>query len=204
MRQHLGDWIVDDSLQSQIDPNVWQVTQEHSGRIVKVDDPGPADGLITYPGKGPIGVVTADCMPLVIVTPQAALALHVSRKSIIRGLLEAVSERIDTAYISGVYVGPHICPRHFVFDYVGEDIRRFREQFPASVSKSKTGFSLSLRAAVETFLARWSVPVNLVYEDGRCTSEELNLPSYRRSLDRKERTGEQLVTHVGYHASTAK
>ncbi|MAF80531.1 hypothetical protein CL628_00805, partial [bacterium] len=96
---HIGNWEIATVLDKQVPADVWRVKQVHGGKINEVGDSSDADGLVTRAGEQTIGIATADCMPAVFVTPKKALALHISRKSIINGLLDAVPNHIKPADI---------------------------------------------------------------------------------------------------------
>lgn len=171
----------------------------HGGHILSADDEGSgieADGILTQGKSEWIGVVTADCLPLVLVTPETALALHVSRKTLVRGLLDAVPTVLPVAEITNVWIGPHICAEHFTFDWAGEDIVAFQQRWPEAVREEKAKLYLSLRDAVQQYLTDWGVPAAVVQEDGRCTFETLDLPSYRRALARGARERDQWLTAI--------
>jgi copper oxidase (laccase) domain-containing protein len=158
--------------------------QIHGGTIVKAQDLArgrlAADGvLVSTPGTL-VAIGTADCAPTVITTAEHALVLHVSRKTLIRGLLDNALTYVAPADISRVYVGPHICEYHFGFEEEGELLKRFRYRYPAAVHFHKGVEYLSLRKALRGILAEWGVDTHRVIEDGRCTFEHPTLPSYRR------------------------
>ncbi|MGH9858044.1 MAG: laccase domain-containing protein, partial [Acidobacteriota bacterium] len=68
-----------------------------------------ADGALLTADSAPFAIRTADCMPLVMMTDQKALALHVSRKSLVAGLLDAVPDVIEPTQLTHIFIGPHIC-----------------------------------------------------------------------------------------------
>ena len=191
-----GSWEIDTILETEVEADVFRVRQTHGGKVTVVGDDSPADGLLTDLGKQPVGVSTADCMPLVVTSPTKALALHVSRKSIIRGLLESAANHIAPTEITGVYIGPHICGEHFLFEFEGDDIKTFREKFPSAATETDQGLSLTLREAVQTYFSEWGVGDEIIHEDGRCTQENNDLPSYKRSLDTDTKLQSHLVTVV--------
>lgn len=140
-----------------------------------------ADGIVISHGRQRVAVLTADCMPLVIVTDKAAAVLHVSRKSLIYGLLDKIEDMLDPRQVTGAYVGPHICPHHFNFEWLGEEIRQFQMLFPRAMSWTKP-WQVSLRDAVQSYFDQWELNHSLVVVDHRCTFDCRELPSYRRCL----------------------
>lgn len=158
------------------------VNQVHKGAIVNAVDAQrerlDADGILMQRNDQPVAIFTADCLPLVITTDTATLALHVSRKTLIHGLLDHAASLINLADITSVFLCPHICAEHFIFEHEGEDIKRFREKFPAAITTTLP-FHLSLKSAVQTYLDTWHVSPDIIQEDARCTSEDESLPSYK-------------------------
>lgn len=78
-----------------------------------------ADALITFTPSLPIGVVTADCVPIVICAPdiQAVAAIHAGWKGTIGGIVHRVIDMLchrgaDPAQMH-VAFGPSITPDHY-------------------------------------------------------------------------------------------
>lgn len=194
-------WKIETRLSSSpLHANVIKVKQAHGGDIARaerVDRATVADGIAAPLNfTSPFMIATADCLPLVIASDEVACALHVSRKSLIHGLLDHVPDFLVAPAITSAYIGPHICEEHFVFDWVGPDIKLFAQKFPAACRESKAGLHLSLKKAVEIYLERWHVAPELVSVDPRCTWETEELPSYKRSLRDTQPLFDQLATIV--------
>lgn len=155
-----------------------------------------ADGVFIGKDMPKGGIATADCMPLVLFGNDAALLLHISRKTLVAGILDTAKEYIRDFHVTDVFIGPHICPQHFIFEKQGPEIIQFAEIFPTAVTKSKI-WSVSLRDAVKSFLDELGVPPAGIIEDGRCTFEDRGLLSYRRALMEENRIEElRMITNV--------
>lgn len=162
------------------------VDQPHKGKIVAISESAvfeslKADAIFVDSEGVAAGIITADCLPLVVTAPEKAIVLHVSRKSLLEGLLDRVAERLDVQTINNVFIGPHICDEHFVFEWEGEELKKFRDRFPNAVEQASV-IHISLRKAVQTYLEMWGVTADKVHEENRCTFEDEALPSYRRAL----------------------
>lgn len=166
-----------------LDSSITTVNQVHGATIVDATraqhERLDADGILMRPSDQPVAIHTTDCLPLIITSDKSALALHISRKTLIHGLLDHVPSLIKPEDIRGVFFGPHICAKHFIFEHEGEDITRFREKFPAALTGHNPIY-LSLKSAVQTYLKTWHVSSDFVHEDPRCTFEDESLPSYKR------------------------
>jgi copper oxidase (laccase) domain-containing protein len=194
-----GNWEVEVRNVIEWPEGVLKGKQTHGGHIARVVEllggEIEADGVFAKAatlaeGRGitGIGIATADCLPLVLLAQDAALVLHVSRKTLINGLMDNVDRFLDPQEITHVFIGPHICSEHFTFEWEGPEITRFVERFPEAAEQDDQGiWSLSTREAIRGYLEKWSVAESQVTEDDRCTYEASELPSYRRNSKDKFR-----------------
>lgn len=174
----------------------------HAGNIVtaesllgKQEASVDADGVIIKRGdRGTYGVGTADCLPLVLANDAWAAVLHISRKTLVHGILDRFSDLVDPTTAEYIHAGPAICRDHFVFEWEGDDIKAFAEKFPSAVTRSDQGTHLSLAAAVNSYFADWGL--SLSDRDARCTLEHRQLPSYERDRLRGQPFRERLSTVV--------
>lgn len=142
-----------------------------------------ADASFTdVPGVA-LGVLVADCAPVLLADPQARVvgAAHAGREGMAAGvvteLLSAMSAAgADPARMHAV-IGPHICGSCYE---VPEDMRaRVAAKVPESGCASRQGTpGIDVGAGVEAQLA--SAGVTAVASDPRCTAETPSLYSYRR------------------------
>ncbi len=77
--------------------------QVHGTRVVSPapgDEPAEADGLATGPGKPVVGVVTADCVPVLLVDTHrpAAAAVHAGWRGAAHGVLETAVGHLGETY----------------------------------------------------------------------------------------------------------
>lgn len=129
------------------------------------------------------GIRTADCAPVVIMTETKAVALHVSRMTLVNGQMDNVLNYLEPKEIDYIYVGPHICEYHFSFIREEYMLRRFRLRFGRATHWHHGSIYLSFKTALQYFFNDWEVHPNKIYYDGRCMYEMLTLPSERRRLD---------------------
>ena len=77
------------------------MNQVHGSRVVEIDesstylDEPEADALFTRRSGIALAVLTADCIPLLLSSPSAIAAVHIGRKGLIAGVLEATSSQIS-------------------------------------------------------------------------------------------------------------
>ncbi len=153
-----------------------------------VADPGEqplpeADASFTdVPGLG-LGVLVADCVPVLLADPEARIvgAAHAGREGMAAGviteLLSAMSAAgADPARMHAV-IGPYICGA--CYEVPAEMRARIAEKVPESGCVTRKGTpGVDVGAGVAAQLAR--AGVTAVARDPRCTGETPSLYSYRR------------------------
>ncbi|MBI5886184.1 MAG: peptidoglycan editing factor PgeF [Deltaproteobacteria bacterium] len=162
------------------------------------DSPVDADAIITALPDIPIGVLTADCVPILIYDPvkNVAAAVHAGWKGTVKGVVvaavKAMSGRFDSSPADlRAAIGPHIrecCLR------VGDDVR---EAFAASFGEidnlfhiDAVGLRLDLRAANLRQMVGVGLDVNHITTDAPCTACHTDrFYSYRKEGGK---TGRQL------------
>ncbi|MGR3467532.1 MAG: peptidoglycan editing factor PgeF [Shimia sp.] len=181
--------------------------QVHSPDVVTVTAPGRsdvrADGLVTdRPGLA-LGILTADCEPVLFADPEAQVigAAHAGWKGAIGGVLEAVVDRMEAlgaarARIRAV-IGPSISQRayevgpEFMETFLHDDpdnARYFAGGRGDRVQFDLPGYGLSRLRAAGVGEAEWT---------GHCTySDAARFYSYRRSVHRKEADYGRLISVI--------
>ncbi len=160
--------------------------QRHSSIITRVvkNSSVEADGVLIEKCGVKAGVYVADCLPAVFLASDKGLVLHLSRRSLVRGLPERAEQTVNFKKVERVYVGPHICEKHLVFDHQGfkdRDFYKFKKMFPEAV-KEKDGFwYLSIRQALQKYLNKWNIKSEKIKEEGDCVYEDRTLASRRRT-----------------------
>jgi YfiH family protein len=146
------------------------------------DVPG-TDALLTRVAGLPLGVLVADCAPVLIADGQAGVAgvAHAGRAGLARGVVPALIAAMtqagaDPARLRAV-VGPMICGSCY------EVPAALREEVAAAVpgTASVTRWStpgIDIRAGLQSQLK--AAGVSQVSHDTRCTAERRELYSYRR------------------------
>ncbi len=182
--------------------DLYRQTQVH-GRQVQVVQPGDdfhkvargeSDAMVTG-GRGiALGVVTADCVPVLLLDPElrAVAAVHAGWRGIVGGVIQATVEVMVSRFgcipeqlkaASGPCIGP-CCYE------VGEEVAGQFEDLPGAVDRGagpETRPHLDLPAAVGHVLDRLSIQASHAGVCTRCDPEHFF--SYRRD---KEGTGLQM------------
>ncbi len=143
------------------------------------------DGLVTNVAGITLAVLVADCIPLLLSSQNVVAAVHVGRRGLINGVATksvAIMRELGADEITAT-LGPSICGPCYEVDQATYD--QVIATHPGAASKTSTGTpSLDLPAALVAVLANLSIQCVV---DSRCTREDEDLFSYRKS----HRTGRQ-------------
>ncbi len=142
-----------------------------------------ADALFTEIPGLPLGVLAADCAPVLIADGQARIvgAAHAGREGLAAGVVPALVSAMAAAGAvpsrMHAAVGPMICGACYE---VPEQLRdRVAGAVPGAGCVTRSGTpGINVRAGVEAQLAK--AGVQSVIGDRRCTAEHPELYSYRR------------------------
>jgi polyphenol oxidase len=145
--------------------------------------PPEADAIFTDAPGQVLGVIVADCAPVLLADPLARIvgAAHAGREGMAAGVIaETVGAMsaagADPARMHAV-IGPHICGG--CYEVPDEMRARVAGSVPeASCLTSKGTPGIDIGTGIEAQLAR--AGVRMVTADERCTAETPDLYSYRR------------------------
>jgi polyphenol oxidase len=151
-------------------------------RIVRGGARG-VDALVTSERATPIGVLVADCLPVLIADDVSGVvgAAHVGRRGLAGGVLQAtIAAMVDTGARPErcvAVIGPGVCGRCY------EVPAKMRDEVasivPGTATKTATGSpALDLPAGAEHILRE--AGIGMVRPTGICTVEDPRFYSYRR------------------------
>lgn len=145
--------------------------------------PPDVDAIFTGTPGQVLGVIVADCAPVLLADPQARVvaAAHAGREGMAAGVItETVAAMTaagaDPARMHAV-IGPHICGGCYEVPAQMRDRVAARVPEAGCVTRQGTP-GIDIGAGVEAQLAR--AGIRNVTADGRCTAETPGLYSYRR------------------------
>lgn len=186
------------------DLRVVTMKQVHGDRIVEVKDKhlkevGPADGMVTQERELFLGVVTADCVPILYIAPERkiAAAVHAGWRGTLAGIggkmVRHICDRygVDPAALQ-VALGPSIGPCCYE---IGADVSapliEKWDAMAADALRSRDGKTfLNLRKLNRSQLEEAGVSSKQIHEIGPCTScAPDEFFSYRRQ---RGKTGHQM------------
>lgn len=164
----------------------WTVLRQvHGARVVIVDRPGTgndeaADAAVTTATGGALSVLTADCAPVALASPEGIVAVaHAGWRGLRAGVIEATVQtmrRLGATRVEAV-IGPciHACCYTFGFDELAQVERRLSPEVRA---KDREGnLSLDLPAGVR--VALHNAGATFVGQAESCTACTSGLWSWR-------------------------
>lgn len=143
--------------------------QVHGNAVVNADAAsrgalGDADAVVSTTPGTVLGVVTADCVPILVAQPGAAAAIHAGWRGLGCGVIGEALSALDR--VAGpspervAVVGPHICARHYEVDTPVRDALapEFGTALDAALTSTRPGhWALDLGALARDALRRGGV-----------------------------------------------
>lgn len=166
---------------------VW-MEQVHGAEVATVDGPraepvAGTDGLVTGTVGLALAVLVADCVPVLLADPAAAVvaAVHAGRGGAAAGVVpHAVEAMVALGATPGgtdALLGPAVCGK--CYEVPDEMRAEVEARLPGSATTTRRGTpGLDLRAGLARQLA--ALGVARVVADPRCTAEDPELFSHRR------------------------
>jgi len=191
------------------DGRIVTMRQVHGDNIVEVKDKslkegGEADGMITGETDIYLGVLTADCVPLLFVAPQKKLvaAVHAGWRGTMAGIADKTVRLFESQYEVApseleVALGPSIgvCCYEVKDDVAGPLMKKWGRLTTPSIAVKDGKSFINLRRLNRDILRAAGVPGNQLYQVGPCTScAGGDFFSYRRA---RSETGRQM-SFVGW------
>jgi len=164
----------------------------------EISEPVEADALVARAPGHAVGVVTADCLPILLAAKGGACAaVHAGWRGLIAGVIEAAIERLGGGSGLEAAIGPAIGP--CCFEVGPEVVARFAARFPGSAGFARGGDGdrslIDLPGAAREILVTCGVDSGHIREADLCTRcrPEGLLESYRRD----GKTAGRMVAVIG-------
>ena len=162
------------------------MTQVHGARVAHVGrdapaEPPEADALVTREPGIVLAVLVADCVPVLLTSPDAIAVAHAGRRGVVGGVVPAAVAALRELGVAPANVvatvGPAICGACYEVPAAMQD--EVCEVVPAARSTTTRGTrGLDLRAGVVAQLR--ATGVEAIDVSPWCTAERADLFSYRR------------------------
>lgn len=193
------------------DGRIVTMKQVHGDHVAEVTDTnvkeaGEADAMVTAKSNVFLAVLTADCVPILLIAPnqRVAAAVHAGWRGSLAGIAaKAVNYLADHYSVPPAYLEAALGPAIGACCYeVGEDVaeplvRRWGRLAEDSLSARGAKAHLDLRRLNQAILAAAGLPPEQIFTAGPCTNcggDEFF--SYRRE---GKQTGRQMSV-AGWHA----
>jgi YfiH family protein len=191
------------------DGRIITMQQVHGDRIIemkdnKIKEAGEADAMMTREKDAFLGVLTADCVPLLFVAPEQKIvaAVHAGW----RGTCEAIAAKTVKFFLETysilpseieVALGPSInaCCYEVKKDVVDPLIEKWGKLAASCLQTRDQKIYLHLRNLNQAILQRAGIPESQIFQVGPCTSCAMDeFFSYRRE---RQETGRQ-ISFIGW------
>ncbi len=175
---------------------VFTVKQVHGSDVFVIKDRGfpyatrpSADAIITAEANVPIGILTADCVPVLLYDPasKTVAAAHAGWRGLTAGVLQETLAVLSSNYAVSsrnilAAIGPHIGPCCYeVSDDLVSSFKDAGLERGRYFIRDESGLRLDLGAAAADVLASLGVPAKNISPPGPCTACNRALYySYRR------------------------
>lgn len=184
--------------------NLFLAQQVHGNKIQEVKSNSPqiliaTDGLYTLSRGVILGIMTADCVPIIFYEPSAPLVAVVHAGC--RGMLaKIVPKMIKTIKTQGgniknliVVIGPHIKKCCYDINKDKYDLIKDKLGTTNFITSDKNKYFLDLSKAVLKQLTEIQVPKGNIEDIDICTYDSRKFFSFRRSKREKSQYGEMLA-----------
>ena len=180
--------------------------QTHSNKVVEITKKNykkiiVADAMITQMRNLAIGVVTADCVPIIFCDYKSRVAgcIHAGWKGAFTGVIENTFKKVKRLNLKNkIYasVGPCIGNKSYEVDikFYKKFVSKSRKNKIYFTYKSKTKKNFDLRKFVTEKLLKLNVKVDQVNKD--TFAEKSNFFSYRRSFKLKQKDYGRCISTV--------
>jgi YfiH family protein len=198
---HAGRWVATDELDAGVierrravldRPWSW-LRQVHGDAVVVVDEPGDGagdqgDALVTSSSGAALAVLTADCAPIALASPEGVVAaVHAGWRGLEAGVVERAVTVMRSQGASEVVAALGPCIRPECYEFGAEDLDRLAHALGGEVrgETSEGRPALDLPAGVRVALD--GAGVELVHDEAVCTSCSTQHYSHRarRELERQ-------------------
>ncbi len=152
--------------------------QKHTNKVVKLSELSKdADGIYIEEKNVPIGVLTADCVPIVLFNENELAVVHGGWRGLFNGIIENAISLFKRNSVKA-FIGTNI--RNCCYQVQDDFVENFKSKYPDEnlFEKRENGIYFNLNEFTKFLLK--SNNVELAYETKLCTKCEENLYSYRK------------------------
>ncbi|MDQ3570733.1 MAG: polyphenol oxidase family protein [Actinomycetota bacterium] len=156
-------------------PITW-LHQVHGDRVVMVEHPlrGPTqegDALVTARSDVALGVLTADCAPVALASPEGVVgAAHAGWAGLARGIIERTVEAMRAMGASRVEAALGPCIRAECYQFAAADLERLTARLGNSIRGATRAGDPALDLAAGVAAALHRAGADMVHDEDQCTA----------------------------------
>lgn len=165
-----------------LDDKIIRVKQTHSNLVINqkeiIPEVSQCDGIVSD-SQSPLCILTADCLPVVLIGPDKHAIIHAGWRGLAQDiLLQDEIKKIRPLY---AFIGPHISQDNYEVqpDFL-ENFPNYPEAF--KLVNNKYYFSLSIVCKLQL---KANYPDIIIEDSGLCTLQDEELHSYRLNKTQK-------------------
>ncbi|RMD46628.1 MAG: peptidoglycan editing factor PgeF [Aquificota bacterium] len=161
--------------------NIFVPVQKHTNVVVSIEEVSNknADGIYTGKKNQPIGVLTADCMPVVLSDGEIVSVIHAGWRGLFNGILENGVKYLINKEKAFAFIGPSA--RDCCYQ-VGDDFVEEAKKYGISINKKyfkfDDGIKFSMQEVAKDRLK--TAGINHIIDISLCTICKENFFSYRK------------------------
>jgi len=161
--------------------NVFIPVQRHTSLVIDISEISnkEADGIYTIKKNQPIGVLTADCMPVVLSDGEVVSIVHAGWRGLFNGILENAVKNLIHKEKAIAFIGPSAreCCYQVGDDFV-EEAKKQGIDINKRYFKFDDGIKFSMQELAKDRLKK--AGINHIVDISLCTICKENLFSYRK------------------------
>ncbi len=158
--------------------NIVIPNQKHTNKVVTVNSlETEADGIYTDKKNIPVGILTADCVPVVLFNSKELSVVHCGWRGMFDGIIQNAVNMFKEGGLKA-FIGANI--KGCCYEVQEDFIKNFEKKYKADkfFEKNKGSIHFNLNRFVKYILSKDNIEI--VYEVEFCTKCDDNLFSYRK------------------------
>ncbi len=154
--------------------------QTHTNKVTTIDNLKiEADGIYTDEKNIPVGVLTADCVPIILFNDKELAVVHGGWRGLFNGIIQNAVNKFQNKEIKA-FVGANI--KSCCYEVQKDFVENFKTKFNKNgfFEKRENGIYFNLNEFVKFILSDQKIELELIHETDLCTKCVENLYSYRK------------------------
>lgn len=175
---------------SQFHSHGWlRLKQVHGNNVVVANDVrefagAPADAAITNKFNVALGIATADCAPIALVSDEGIIgAMHAGWRGLAAGVVAETASKMRGMGATRLYAALGPCIHEECYEFLGDDLTMLSQRFGEGVVGKTSNGSTALNMIAAVSAACIASDVDLQYISDDCTAHSGKHFSFRAKKD---------------------